>query len=227
MQRGRVLRAPCAQEVAEETAVGRAPSGPVRDDEVREVEQLVPAVPRRQAEECVHPNEQAERLLREVPAEARERIDRVRGALTLELARVRDELRLALDRGLDEPHPELAVADRYFLVRRGRARNEVHALEVERLLELERRAQVPVVNRIEGAAEDADRPHTVRARHAFSGRDNIAIRSPVSVAHGSAGNTPLSAASTCAACVSNAASWRVLKRRIACFTSVCRRRQTR
>ena len=36
------------------------------DDEVREVEQLVPTVPSRQAEECVHPDEQAERLLREI-----------------------------------------------------------------------------------------------------------------------------------------------------------------
>src|SRR6185369_5612788 len=175
----------------------------------------------------IHSDQQAERLLRKLLPEARERVDRVRGALPLELARVRYELGLALDRGFDEPHPESAVADRYFLVRRSRDWNEMHALEVERLLELERRAQVPVVNRIEGAAEDADRPHAVRARHAFSGCDNMAIRSPVSVAHGSAGKTPLSVASTCAAWVKSAASWRVLKRRIACFTRAWRRRQTR
>ena len=55
----------------------RLPAGPVRDDDVREIEDLLPAVPVRQAEEGVHAQQQAQRALRKFLAQLGQRIDRV------------------------------------------------------------------------------------------------------------------------------------------------------
>ena len=72
-----------------------------------------------------------------------------------------DEALLARDRSFDHPKTQRAAGHRHSAMRRVRARHEMHAVEIERLLELERGSQMAVVDRVEGATENAERSHAI------------------------------------------------------------------
>src|SRR3984957_6477862 len=83
----------------ERPAGSRAPARAVCHDDVRKAEKVAPAVPLWQAEERVHAEQQAQRALRELRAQLRERVDRVGGTRTAYLAVIHDEARLLGHRG--------------------------------------------------------------------------------------------------------------------------------
>src|SRR5690606_16268977 len=141
-------RPPRAQELTERAGLRREPAGAVRDDEMRKLEQLLPAMPVRQAQERVHAEQQAERPRAVFRAKALERIDRVGDAAACDLAVVRDEPFVTRNGRLNHAQAQLRLRDRRAAMRRRADRHEVNALEAQPLLELERRAQMPVVDRI-------------------------------------------------------------------------------
>ena len=142
----------------------RLPRGVVgadRDREVREVEELRPAVPRVDLREGVG----AARGTRAAVSAPRSwRISAsvsygVGGAFALQLAVVHVEARVALRGELQ--HREALVVGRVGVARRdgreGPRAGRRTLLETEGLGELGREPQVPEVDRVEGAAEEADR----------------------------------------------------------------------
>src|ERR1700758_2625247 len=128
----------------------------MRYDYVGQVEQLAPAVPAGQAEEGVHPEQQTQRALRVLAAQLGERVDRVRHAGAAHFAVVDHEARLIGDRRLDHLQAQLRGRVQMIAVRGTAGRQEAHLGEPELLPQLERGAQMPTVDRIEGAAEEAD-----------------------------------------------------------------------
>src|SRR5690606_25960636 len=202
----------------ERAGLRREPAGAVRDDEMRKLEQLLPAMPLRQAQERVHAEQQAERPRAVFRAKALERIDRVGDAAACDLAVVRDEPFVTRNGRLNHAQAQLRLRDRRAAMRRRADRHEVNALEAQPLLELERRAQMPVVDRIEGAAEYADRLAGCRRQARPCGRSMASTRLP-SASQAGTGPAPLTAASVSAAWRTSASSRSRLKRASARRTS--------
>ena len=136
----------------------------MRDDHVRELEQLAPAVPVRQAQERIHAEQQTQRPARKFGAQLGQRVDGVGRSRAANLAIVDDECGLAGHRGTHHRHAQRGIGERALAMRRAASRQEAHLGELERLPQLEGGAQMAVVNRIEGAAEEPDRSVTVRYR---------------------------------------------------------------
>ena len=89
-------------------------------------------------------------------AQLGQRVDGVGRARAAHLAIVHDEGGLVGHRGAHHCHAQRSIGQRAFAVRRIARRQETHFGELQRLPQLEGRAQVPVVDGIERAAEEAD-----------------------------------------------------------------------
>ena len=134
-------------------------AGTVGHRDVRQPEDLVPAVPGREFEKRVGADDQHERLRRAAPGtQLGQRVAGVAGAGAAHFALVHLEARLL---------PAVAsriIARRCSAATCGAARcggvplgTRRTVVEAQRCAELLRQAQVPVVYRVEGAAENADR----------------------------------------------------------------------
>src|SRR6185503_6945197 len=78
----------------------------IGDDDVREIEELAPAAPRRELEECVGAEQQRDATVApELVSQLRQRIDGVTRAAALRLARVDTETRVAGDSELCHRDP--------------------------------------------------------------------------------------------------------------------------
>src|SRR5215472_6716280 len=153
-------------ELPERSPGRRLPPGPMGDDDVGEPEELAPAMPARQAEEGVHAEQQAQRPLWVLAAQLAERVDRVRETGAAYLAVVDHETRLVRNRGPHHREPLLRACIQVVTVRGAPGREETHLGEPELLPQLERGAQMPAVDRIEAAAEEADGLHAGAGRAA-------------------------------------------------------------
>jgi hypothetical protein len=131
-------------------------------DDVRQIEELMPAAPRREIEESVGAQQQHERpRSTELLPQFQQRVHGVAGAGAPDFALVEMEQRIALDRQPDHGGAVLRTRAGRTAMRRGSRRNEAHFLELQRFPDLLRQPQVAIVDGIEGAAEYADR----RGRH--------------------------------------------------------------
>ena len=112
-----------------------------------------------QAQESVHADDQAQAPVRIFVTQLPQRLDRIGRPLLAHFAIVDDEARLSCGRELDHLEALLRIGDRLIAVRRIAGGQEADLLQTQRLLQLERGAQVRVVDRIEGAAEYPHRIH--------------------------------------------------------------------
>ena len=128
------------------------------DHEVREREDVLPTPPSREAEESVHAEHETERTTGQLRTQLLERIDGERGAGAAHLAVVDHEAGLIGDRGAQHREPQLRRGERRFAVTRIAYRDPAQLGERQQLQQLETGAQMPEVDGVEGAAEDADRP---------------------------------------------------------------------
>ena len=128
-------------------------------DQVREFQNLTRAMPVRQAQESVHAEEQAQGALGKFSAQLDERIHGIGHATAANFAVVDHEGGLVRDGRSDHLQPQIGTRVRRLPVRRAARGHDPHLRKVQFLPQLERRAQVPVMDRIELAAKDTNRLH--------------------------------------------------------------------
>src|SRR5258706_7587656 len=166
--------APLRGERGLHSARGERMPGTLRDEDVREVEQIAPALPGAQVSEGVRPEKQHDRALRaEFASQPLQRLDGIARRGLADFRVVQLEQRVLFDR---EPHHFQTVRRRCERrnavpgLARGHPAHELQAQDLRRLL---REAQVPEVHRVEGAAHDADgRAHL---RFVAAGKFNVAV----------------------------------------------------
>jgi len=172
------------QQLTQRSQARRAPAGPVGDDDMGQVKNLAPLIPLRQTEKYVHAHDQAQRAAGKFGAQFAECIDRVGRALPPDLAVIDDKAMLRLGGDPDHGQPMRSAGDRRLAVRRYATGHETKFGQAQGLDEFERRAQVPVMDRVEGAAKNSDRVHA-----AFpSGLPAIALRIAANSAQASPGS---------------------------------------
>ena len=127
------------------------------DHDVRQFEQALPFMPCMQLQEGIAAHQQAQRALRaEFAAQRSQRVHRVTGIGAMNLAFIQNESGIALQCQTRHIQPLLCAGVRRFAVRWGAAGNKMHGNQTALLQRLLRQTQMPVVDRVEGAAEDAD-----------------------------------------------------------------------
>ncbi len=174
-----------ASECRGEPGRGQAGLRPQGDHDMDERHEFRDAVPEVDARECVHADDQHDRLRAALGAQLLERQDRVGRAGTPKLAVVHHEVRIVADGGPDHFEPGRRVGKRRRAVRRFAGRHECDGFEAEQFVELVRRAQVPVVDRVEHPAEHAERPHQPRSIAGGRRAPEIDATRPVSEVQGS------------------------------------------
>jgi len=155
------MRAASHNHVAEFTEVRRFPARPVRDNDMGEIKNLIPAMPACQPQECVHTNNQTQRCIRAFFTNLGQRVDCVRRPCTPKFAVVDDEPGLSLRCKSDHLQPHSGRRERLSTMRWITAGHEPDFAEAQRLQHFECRSQVSVMNWIERAAEYPDRVHRV------------------------------------------------------------------
>ena len=111
-------------------------------------------------------------------AQLGQRVDGVGRARAAHFAIVDDERRLVGHRRAHHGDAQRSIGQRAFAMRRIARRQEAHFGELQRLPQLEGGAQVPVVDRIEGSAEQADGPVAVRSIQAARFPVSGSVRRP-------------------------------------------------
>ena len=110
-------------------------------------------------------------------AQLGQRVDGVGRAGAAHFAIVHDESRLVGHRGAHHRHAQRSIRQRAFAMRWIARRKETHFGELQRLPQLECGAQVPVVDRIEGSAEEANGPlRSIQAARVPGERQRAAAR---------------------------------------------------
>src|ERR1700744_642 len=206
--------APVHQQLAERSHPGRAPARPVRHDQVRQLQQFLPLVPLRQAQESVHADDQAEAPVRVLMSQFAQGLDRIRRSFLADFAVIDQKARLSGGCQLHHLEPQFCIRDRLIPLGRIAGGQEAGLLQSQRLLQLERRAQMSVVNRIEGTAKNADRIHRLtlpESGPACKAPANAPV-SPVITLQASPGAQPLMTRSAWPACRSRGASGKRLSR---------------
>ncbi len=179
------MRAVLHDQLAEHADVRRFPSRPVSHDDVGIIENFIPAVPGRKSEKRVHTDNQTQRTVRKFLAQRGNRIDRVRRAATAQLAVISRKPVLRGNRNFNETKALLGRCIGNAAVRRIAAWHETHLGKIQRLQHFECGPQVPVVNGIKRATEDADGIHVLA----------ISMTMSAAICHGSPKRCPLAAAS--------------------------------
>ena len=129
----------------------------IQNNELDQSRQLGKAMPGRQAADVVFADQIDEFSAGLALTKCFHGLDRVRRRRTLQLQGVESETRFAFYRRAQHLQPD-SRRRRFPLefVGRERGRNEEHAVEFQRFDRIARQDQMPVMNRIESAAEDAD-----------------------------------------------------------------------
>src|SRR5882757_1583054 len=130
------------------------------DYQVGQLQQLTPLMPFRQAQEGIHAYDQTQASVRILVPQLGQRLDRVGRTLFAHLAIVDHETGLVGGRELHHLQPQLRVGEGSIAVRWIAGRKKPYFLQSQRLLQLECGAQMRVVNRIEGSAENTHGVHT-------------------------------------------------------------------
>src|SRR5688572_9542385 len=137
--------------------VGSVQPAAVQDHELHQLRQLREAMPGRQAGDVVFADEKKKFGVWFALAKRLRGIDRVGWRRAFQFERIDGEVRVAFDRGAQ--HLQANGGRRRLLLQlvgRKRGRNENQARELQRFDRFAGQDQVPMVNRIESAAEDAD-----------------------------------------------------------------------
>src|SRR6202453_2494841 len=208
-------RAAVHEQLPERSHARCAPTGTMRDHQMRELKELAPLMPFRQTQERVHPDDEAKAAVRIFVPQLPERLDGIGRTLFADLAIIDHETRLIGGREFHHFEPQLRIGHGPVAMRRIARGQKANLLEPKRLLQLERRAQVRVMDRIEGAAEDSHRVHTAtlpESRVACKAPAMPMVRAMIED-HGSPGMMPLIVRSVRAASCSSAASG-ILPRRL-------------
>lgn len=138
-------------------------SRPHHHDHVRKLEQLAPAMPRRQSEQCIGANDERQRLERPLLVEFLERAHGVAAAGPINFAGIEGEARTFFDGKLHHGQPVVCRCDGSGTVRRITRGYEQYLFKAERRSHFAGELQMAEVNGIEGAAQNAE-----RAAHARS-----------------------------------------------------------
>src|SRR5688572_20408699 len=129
----------------------------VRDDDVREIEDVVPAVPRREIEECIGADQQAQRTrVSHLISELGQCVDRIARSATPHLALIDPKQRVVGHGEFHHGEPVFGGDARCRTVRRRAARHEPHLFELQRIAYMLRQPQMPVVYGVERTAEYPD-----------------------------------------------------------------------
>ena len=139
-------------------AVLQRKAGAVAHHDVRQLEQSLPLVPGVQLQKCVAAHQQAQRLCRaQLGTQFAQGIHRIAGRGALDFALVQHESRLIGDR---QPHHRAAMLRGYLrriAMRRRAGGNETDLPEIRQLQHLLGKTQMPVMDRVERPAQDANR----------------------------------------------------------------------
>src|ERR1700733_2022636 len=121
------------------------------------------------------------------------RLHRIGRSFLANLAIVDDESRLPRRRQLHHFQTQFSIRNRLIAMRRIAGRKKANLLQAQRLLQLECRAQMSIVNRVEGTAENAHWVHELTlpdSAPACKAPANAPVR-PVMALHESPGDRPL------------------------------------
>lgn len=132
-------------------------SGAIEHDELHHLGKFRKTVPSRQAAHIVFSDEEEQFRVRLALPERLDGVDGIGGRWALEFHRIALEARLACDRRAH--HFQTGIGRRELLLqfmRRSSSRDKDHFLELERFERVTRQNQMSVMDRIEGAAENAD-----------------------------------------------------------------------
>jgi hypothetical protein len=132
-------------------------AGAPRDRDVRKAGDSLPLAPRVESFELVRPHDQHQRGFRpRAGAQVAQRVDRVGGSAALDLVHVEHAARLVCDREFDHVRAVRGVGDAFLLPRLSR-RDQVNLRDRQIGERVARQLQVPDVDRVEAAAQQADR----------------------------------------------------------------------
>lgn len=132
-------------------------SAAIEDDELHHFREFSKTVPRREAAHVVCSDEIEQLHVRLALAECLDCVDGIGRRRTLEFHRIESKTRLAFDRRAQ--HFQANIGRRELLIqsmRRSAGRNKNHRVETQRFARFTRQNQMTVMDRIEGATEDAD-----------------------------------------------------------------------
>ena len=127
------------------------------DDELHHFGEFSEAVPRREAADVVFSDEIEQLRVRLALAERLDCVDGIGWRRTPEFHRIESKTRLAFDRSAQ--HFQTDIGRRQLLIQfvgRSGSRNKDNCFKVERFERCARQNQMTVMDRIEGATEDAD-----------------------------------------------------------------------
>ena len=132
-------------------------SAAIEHDELHHFGEFSKTVPRREAADVVFSDEIEQLRVRLALAERLDCVDGIGRRRTLEFHRIESKTRLAFDRSAQ--HFQTDIGCRELLIQfvgRSGGRNKDNCFEIERFEGFARQNQVTVMDRIEGATEDAD-----------------------------------------------------------------------
>ncbi len=138
-------------------ARSRATPGRPTTTTVREAEQFAPAVPGGKSEKRIGADDERERTRRVFLSQILESEHRIARAGSHDFARVDFEFRMVGERKPDHGEAIRRRRHRRRAVRRYAGRDQAHRGERQCAGKLARELEVPAVNRVESAAEDAER----------------------------------------------------------------------
>src|SRR5579863_4485441 len=186
----------------------------MRHHQMGQLQQIPPLMPFWQAQEGIHAHDQTEAPVRILVTQLGQGLDRVGRPLFAHLSIVDHEAGLPGGRQLNHLKPKLCVGQGLVAVRWIAGRKKANLLEPQGLLQFEGGAQMCVVNRVEGAAEDAHGIHVGTLPDSV-----LACKAParpparpVSALHASPGASPLMTRSVWPAWMSNRDRGSVLSR---------------
>ena len=132
-------------------------SAAIQDDELHHLGKFSKTVPRLEAAHVVFPDEIKQFRFRLALAERFDRFNGVGRCRTLEFHRIESKTRLAFDRGAQHFQTNIGWCELLLqFVRRRGGRDKDNFFEVEGFERIPRQNQVSVMDRIEGATENAD-----------------------------------------------------------------------
>ena len=181
------------QKLAQRSHSRRSPPRTMRDHQMGQLQEFSPLMPLGQTEEGIHADNETEAPVRILMPQLGQGLHGIRWPLLAHLAVIDGEARLTFDRQLDHLQALLGAGKGLVPVRRIARRQETNFLQTQRLLQLESRPQVRVVNGIESAAEYA---HGIHADTLLESADAckapaMAAANPVSAVHASPPVNPL------------------------------------
>src|SRR3984957_11282186 len=205
---------PVHQQLPQRAHARGTPAGAMRDHQMGQLQQFLPLMPLRQAQEGIHTYDETKAPIRIFVPEFRQGIHGIRRAFLADLTIIHQDSRLPRRRQLHHLQPQLRVCQGLITVRRIARREKTNLLQAQCLLQFKGGAQVRIVNRIEGSAEYAHRVHELTLPEsgvACKAPAKAPVR-PVSALQASPGDMPLMTRSVWLAWISKGASGSFFRR---------------